>query len=415
MSGPATCWKAIIASCVLMMVSAVHAEVLYEQDGIELRGTAQIVRNEVAICNAGTVVLTGQMKRSHGQPLHIWQLNFSVHNGSGQPLQHIAAHFNISSKLPPCSNWYGPRVRDSSSERVFWGQSLPGPVFWGDSLEVLEDSNIEPGAELLGTVFVLVFHEHRPTFENLSFNFKFAEQTTATGRETVSKAGKPADSADEKALTLDRTDESPSGFSADQTCIKQPEVPCWRELDNHPQCYVWDDYQEGVAAIMTWSGECSGGLAHGKGTLTSDWDITDPEGFASRSKEVSEGQLHNGKKHGHWSTYFTREAGGSWYLRNSSEGPYVNGTMHGQWYIHGHLGGNNDYVSYVDGKRHGPWSRSMATGSGARGPYLANKKHGHWYYYYDDGGGPSVKAEVVVYVEGEPTGIGPSSWVDLLR
>ena len=385
MAGPATCWKAIIASCVLMMVSAVHAEVLYEQDGIELRGTAQIVRNEIAICDAETVLQTFQMKRSHGQPLHIWQLNFSVHNGSGQPLQHIAAHFNIRSKLPPCSNWYAPRVRASSPERVFWGQ-MPGPVFWGDSLEGLEDSNIEPGAELRGTVFALVFHEHRPTFENLSVNFKFAEQTTAAGRETVSKAGKPADSADEKAFTLDRTDESPSGFSADQTCIEQPEVSCWRELDNQPQCYVWDDYQRAAAAIMTWSGECSGGWAQGGGTLTSDWDITDPEGYTKEYKEVSKGQLHNGKKHGHWSTYVTSEAGGDWYRMHSWKGPYVNGTRHGQWYFHRRLAGYHDYVSYVDGKRHGPWSREQATGSFSGGPYLANKKHGHWYYYYDDGG-----------------------------
>ena len=405
MSGPATCWKATIAYCVLMMASAVHAEVLYEKDGIELRGTARVVINEVAICDAETAFQTLSMKRSHGQPLHIWQLDFSVHNGSGQTLQHIAAHFNIRSKLPPCSSWYGPRFRASSSERVFWG----------DSLEVLEDSNIEPDAELRGTVFVLVFREHRPTFENLSVNFQFAGQTSAAGRATVSKIDRPAESADEKGLATNRTDESPSRFSADQTCIKQPEVPCWRELDNQPQCYVWDDYEEGVAAIMTWSGECSGGLAHGGGTLTSDWDITDPEGYTSRSKEVSEGQLYNGKKHGHWSTYFTSEAGGSWYLRNSSRGPYVNGTRHGQWHFHGHLGGNNDSVSYVDGKKHGPWSRSMASGSGVSGPYLADKKHGHWYYYYDDGGGPNKKAEVVVYVKGEPVGSGPSSWVNSLQ
>ena len=145
-----------------MATSAVHAETLYERDGIELRGTARIVTNEVAVCDAKPVELL-TLKRHHGQPLHIWQLDFSVHNGSGQPLQHIVAHFNIRSKLPPCINWHSPRVRTSSSEGAFWGQNLPGPVFWGESLEVLEDSNIEPDAELHGTVFVLVFHEHRPT------------------------------------------------------------------------------------------------------------------------------------------------------------------------------------------------------------------------------------------------------------
>ena len=54
-----------------MMAPAVHAEVLYEQDGIELRGTAQIVRNEVAICDAEIAFQTLRMKRRHGQLLHI--------------------------------------------------------------------------------------------------------------------------------------------------------------------------------------------------------------------------------------------------------------------------------------------------------------------------------------------------------
>ena len=318
-------WKTTIAFCALTSVSVVQAEKLYERDGIELRGTARIVRNEVAICDENASFF--YLKRNHGQPLHIWQLDFSVYNGSGQPLQHIAAHFNIRSKLPPCSSWYGPRVQASSSERAFGGQNLPGPVFWGNSLEVREDSNIEPDAELRGTVFVLVFHEHRPTFENLEVNFKFTEQVGAAERETVSKTGRPVDSADEKGLTLARTDESTSGFSADQTCVEQPEVPCWRKLDNQPQCYLWDNYREGADAIMTWSGECSGGLAHDEGTLTLDWEITDAAGRVDRSKEVSKGHLQNGKKHGLWSTDFTREAGGSWYRSNSSKGPYVNGTI----------------------------------------------------------------------------------------
>ena len=411
--------KTAIAFCALMAISAVHAETLYERDGIELRGTARIVTTEVAVCDTETVVFH-TLKRHHGQPLHIWQLNFSVHNGSGQPLQHIVAHFNIRSKLPPCINWYGPHVRYSTSQWSFWGQNLPGPVFWGDSLEVLEDSNIEPGAELRGTVFVLVFHEHRPTFENLSFNFELGEQTSATRLETVAKAGRPADSADEESLTLDRTDESPSGFSADQTCIEQPGVPCWRELGNQPQCYFWEDYEGRAATITTWSGECSGGLAHGEGTLTSDWVLTDGEGFERRSKGVSKGQLQNGTKHGQWSADFTYEHGGEWHGSSSSDGPYVNGTKHGRWYLHSRLSGYHHSVSYVDGQRHGPWRRSTATGNFEGGPYLANKKHGYWYYYYDDTlGGPNVKAEIVVYVNGEakisPHGIGPSDWVDHLR
>ena len=63
-------------------------------------------------------------------------------------------------------------------------------------------------------------------------------------------------------------------------------------------------------AIVSWSGECSGGLAHGEGMLTSDWVGTDRSGFEHRSKGVSKGQLQNGKKHGYWYYYYDDGGGG---------------------------------------------------------------------------------------------------------
>jgi len=62
-------------------------------------------------------------------------------------------------------------------------------------------------------------------------------------------------------------------ISADEMCTGKPEgAKCWKELTNHPECYVWDDYYYEDQTV-TWSGKCSGNLAHGEGTLT--WAVTD--------------------------------------------------------------------------------------------------------------------------------------------
>ena len=65
-------------------------------------------------------------------------------------------------------------------------------------------------------------------------------------------------------------DGSPSRFSTEQACAWQPEgAECWKELANRPRCYVWNGYNFPNAIVtVIWTGECSGGLAHGEGTLT---------------------------------------------------------------------------------------------------------------------------------------------------
>ena len=42
---------------------------------------------------------------------------------------------------------------------------------------------------------------------------------------------------------------------------------CWMELTNHPECYVWNGYLH-PGETATWTGQCSGYLPEGKGTLT---------------------------------------------------------------------------------------------------------------------------------------------------
>ena len=70
-------------------------------------------------------------------------------------------------------------------------------------------------------------------------------------------------------------------ISAEETCAGKPEsAECWKELESHPQCYIWIEVEEDgfgdyddTRLPVTWSGECSSNLADGKGTLT--WHAND--------------------------------------------------------------------------------------------------------------------------------------------
>ena len=69
--------------------------------------------------------------------------------------------------------------------------------------------------------------------------------------------------------------------SAEETCTGKPEsAECWKELESHPQCYIWIEEEEDgfgdyddTRLPVTWSGECSSNLADEKGTLT--WHAND--------------------------------------------------------------------------------------------------------------------------------------------
>ena len=137
-------------------------------------------------------------------------------------------------------------------------------------------------------------------------------------------------------------DASPDAvFRPDQTCVGQPRgTSCWMEISAPPGCHVWAGAIR-VSSSVTWTGECSGGLARGTGLLT--WAR---DGTAAR---VDTGQIQEGKLDGYWVLRWTHgeviegpfvdgEANGHWIRRLPSgtvhmEGPYVDGEPHGEWVI----------------------------------------------------------------------------------
>ena len=206
-------WGMAMAVMVLAMVEDASAELLLETDGIELRGTARVVTYEASLCNVEEASHTEEeyerIKANHGQPLDVWQLDFSVYNGSGKWLDHLIALYGIESKWPDCTNWSGDGPGGGPSG------TYSGPVQWTGTAGHIQETGrnvVAPGATLTATTFILVFHEDPPPqFADWSVNFRFGKPVTAGGAETetppASRAASTAGAVIDEILALQKEHE----------------------------------------------------------------------------------------------------------------------------------------------------------------------------------------------------------------
>ena len=174
------------------------------------------------------------------------------------------------------------------------------------------------------------------------FHFKYARVALSAGSVKIalesidkylSNAGRKGEFYRDALALLLEVEETQ--ISAEESCTGKPEgAVCWKELANHPQCYIWDDYYYEDQTV-TWSGKRYGRLAHGEGTLI--WTMGD-------ESHSETGRLERGKKQGHW----TVRGGGT------SEGLFVDGKRHGQWVTRWDDGGKQR-GEYVAGKEEGRW------------------------------------------------------------
>ena len=99
---------------------------------------------------------------------------------------------------------------------------------------------------------------------------------------------------------------------------------CWQEFTEKPGCYAFDgryndasdrmtaDHLDGVIkkdAYVSWSGQCSGGVAVGRGVLIEEGPGYDV--YARNGIYAGEGEMRNGKRHGIWSYGFVCNGPGS--------------------------------------------------------------------------------------------------------
>ena len=256
--------------------------------------------------------------------------------------------------------------------------------------QLLEKNDYIAALDMMDKIIALR-NEHKLTLPD-EFHFKYAQVAFSVGsvQTALDAVGKYLSAETEGefykealALLLKIEEElKESEFSPENTCAGKPiGSSCWMALTNQPECYVWNPDLLRGQTMMTWSGECSGGFAEGKGTLTGNYKQAEISADTSyvESRIEATGHLQNGKKHGQWvERYFYR------HWPREQEGLYVNGKRHGEW-VTRYSDGDVDKVPYVKGKRHGQWVRRDSSGVVLReGPYVDGKKHGHWVegYWY---------------------------------
>ena len=216
-------------------------------------------------------------------------------------------------------------------------------------------------------------------------HFRYAQAWAAAGepQRAVEAAvrylqlrGREAEHYEEALDLMNRAEGSGQAFrpEPEATCAgKEGGTACWMKLSSHPGCYV-RAFRFYPDRPLTWSAECSGGLASGTGTLT----------WVREGSDIEEsGLLRNGKPEGRWverRSYGRIEEGssvdgkreGKWTLQWGDEGSgeewYVNGKRHGR-HVFRYSGGGGEEGMYVDGERHGRWIDYTANREPAGGVY----------------------------------------------
>ena len=190
-----------------------QAETLYQRDGVMLEGTASVVAPEAGICQvlkeSHSPEVYERMRANHGQPLHVWRLDFAARNGSGRRLEHLSAHLNIASERPPCTRW-----------TVLLGD-FAEPVQWANSAQVLQKaSGMEPDEEVSDSVFVLTFHDHQPKFATWNVEYRFAAGS-GLGSDRAGNGGRSAGGEAGAGVMANRL---PPEITADRYLLKAEEA-----------------------------------------------------------------------------------------------------------------------------------------------------------------------------------------------
>lgn len=93
--------KTRVALAAALQAATTQGEVLYEKEGVALSGSVRMIHRAAAICRvleeSESPEAYERTKADHGQPLHVWRLDYSALHGSSQPLSGLTAHFQIES------------------------------------------------------------------------------------------------------------------------------------------------------------------------------------------------------------------------------------------------------------------------------------------------------------------------------
>ena len=378
--------RTLIGVAMLLGFIEGHAqELLTTADGVSLYGTARLVGRDAATCNVleerETAESYERMRINHGQPLDIWELEYSVFNGTGRALDHLTAYYQVESPHPPCTDWDEHWEAGDYSLPVDWSGHGGRIQRTGDATPT------RPNQTVAETMLVLAFRGVRPHFSDWSVNYTFLDGGAASS--AASQQPRRAPGSDAAIAVASTEAEPPEAIAPNPVCPDRPEgSACWMELANLPGCHVWNPNPQQTESA-SWTGGCVDGYVNGQGTVT--WVYgADGENVSASGP----GPYLNGKMHGDW---IVTDADG-----NVGEGSFVDGERHGNWVVSLVSGGVQE-GPFVNGELQGHWVFTDSDGDVREGPFMAGKRHGRWVITLSNG-----MVEEGLYVDGERQG----RWVE---
>ena len=245
MRGNGPLFAGLLVGSWILWGSSLQAEILYDRDGIQLQGTARIIIYNAATCHVLKESLPEsryqELKAHDGQPLHVWQLDYSAYNGTGKGLSYLRADFDVESEYPPCSNWTGegPGNSTTGSERY------SGPVQWGNQSRTLSaPAGMGSGEVKDGVLYLAVYHTHRPSFRRSSVHFTFGEPDQ-TAPPPTEKAAAPPPESETRSRPKGPNRVTPPRSRMNPPARAQPKgtgPAGWSCPTSSPGCYVWNGY-----------------------------------------------------------------------------------------------------------------------------------------------------------------------------
>ena len=404
---------------------AAQAETFHNKDGVQFEGTIRLVTSEAGRCNVLEEKYSEQeyekLKANQDQPLNLWRVDFLIRNGSGRVIDYLNASSWVKAEYPPCTNWSGPdRAPLESSVWVVWGDHL---------VPMQKPSGMRAGQEERHAVYLMVFHEHRPTFGEWNIDYDFAKEA-GSGKE-------PAAGASRMPVSGGATSTAPAGSESQENLFWQSIMNSTTAADfeaylrQFPNGIFWVLAQNRLAALRGPAGDppVTAGATAAPAARRVESRAPQPPRQAEqgRTSGISAGQTCAGKPPGTacwmelanqpecyvwndssvWNdslvtdetvTWTEECAGGlaqgtgtltrvwdrSKKHKREETGRLQDGEKHGHW-VERSAGGNVVEGPYVDGKMHGDWVLRLADGGVQEGPYVHGKRHGHWVARLADG------------------------------
>ena len=165
---------------------SVQAEIFYNQDGIQFQGSIRTLAYNAYTCNVLEEKHSAEeyekIKAYQGQPLHIWQVDYSVYNGSGKTLSYLRAQLDVESNWPPCDNWDRSPDLDFHEFAEWTGRGYTIGMPHGMRLNQVEQE----------TDYLLVFHTEQPWIGRWDIKYTFDDDPTPGGsRQTRQESPQP--------------------------------------------------------------------------------------------------------------------------------------------------------------------------------------------------------------------------------